>query len=184
MVRWFLASVLCGALISITGLAGAGAQQSDQVRVSVDTQTYPRLQTTVTVLDGSGRPVTGLDSQAFKVSADGKPLPVMGLTTGQDPNVPAAVVLAFDTSGSMNEGDAIGQARQAGKALVGQLGPTDQVAVFTFSDTIQLVRDFTSDPGALIAAIDGITAAGTRELYDAVGGADTPACAELAPRRA
>ena len=69
MVRWFLASILAGALISITGLAGAGAQQPDQVRVSVDTQTYPRLQTTVTVLDGSGRPVTGLDSQAFKVSA-------------------------------------------------------------------------------------------------------------------
>ena len=171
MVRWFLASVLCGALISITGLAGAGAQQSDQVRVSVDTHTYPRLQTTVTVLDGFGRPVTELNSQAFAVSVDGKSLPFQGLRTGQDPNAPAEVVLAFDTSGSMNEGNAIEQARQAAKALVGQLGPTDQVAVFTFSDTTQLVRDFTSDRGALTAAIDGITAAGNTALYDAVGAA-------------
>src|SRR6059036_625339 len=154
MVRWFLASILAGALISITGLAGAGGQQPDQVRITaVDNQAYPRLRTSVTVLDGSGRPVTGLDSQAFKVAADGKPIPVMGLTTGQDPNVPAAVVLAFDTSGSMNEGNAIEQARQAGKALVGQLKQTDQVALLTFSDTVQLVRDFTSDRGALVSAI-------------------------------
>ncbi|TMF08527.1 MAG: VWA domain-containing protein [Chloroflexi bacterium] len=185
MVRWFLASVLFGALISITGGEGAGAQQADQVRVSVDTQTYPRLQTTVTVLDGFGRPVTELNSQAFAVSVDGRPLPIQGLRTGQDPNAPAAVVLAFDTSGSMNEGDAIGQARQAGKALVSQLGPTDQVAVFTFSDSIQLVRDFTSDRGALIAAVDGITAAGNTALYDAVGAAvSTAARAPAQHRRA
>src|SRR5438132_611507 len=120
MVRWLLALILTGALISITGLRGAGAQQLDQVRVSVDTQSYPRLQTTVTVLDSSGRPVTGLDQQAFKVSADDKPLGVTGFTTGQDKNAPGAVTLTFDTSGSMNEGNAIGQAREAGQALVDQ----------------------------------------------------------------
>ena len=77
MVRWFLASILAGALISITGLAGAGGQQPDQVRITaVDNQAYPRLRTSVTVLDESGRPVAGLDSEAFKVAADGKPVPV------------------------------------------------------------------------------------------------------------
>ena len=171
MVRWLLALILTGALISITGLRGAGAQQLDQVRVSVDTQSYPRLQTTVTVLDSSGRPVTGLDQQAFKVSADDKPLGVTGFTTGQDKNAPGAVTLTFDTSGSMNEGNAIGQAREAGKALVAQLGPTDQVAIVTFSDGIRLVRDFTSDHAAIISAIDGISAAGNTALYDGVDAA-------------
>jgi VWFA-related protein len=184
MVRWSLASILAGALISITGLVGAGAQQPDRVRIAVDTQAYPLLRTSVTVLDGSGRPVTGLDSQAFTVAADGKPVPLKGFTTGQDPNVPAAVVLDFDTSGSMNEGNAIEQARQAGNALVGQLGQTDQVAVLTFSDSIQLVRDFTSDRSVLVSAVDGLTAAGNTALYDGVGAAVGTAARAPAQRRA
>ncbi len=184
MVRWFLASILAGALISITGLAAAGAQQPDQVRITaVDNQAYPRLRTSVTVLDESGRPVAGLDSEAFKVAADGKPVRVSGFTTGQDPNVPAAVVLAFDTSGSM-DGTPIEQARQAGKALAGQLGPTDQVAVLTFSNTVQLAQDFTSDRGALVSAIDGIAAAGNTALYDGVGVAVRTAARAPAQRRA
>src|SRR2546427_12259880 len=135
MVRWFLASILAGALISITGLAAAGAQQPDQVRITaVDNQAYPRLRTSVTVLDESGRPVAGLDSEAFKVAADGKPVPVSGFTTGQDPNVPAAVVLAFDTSGSM-DGTPIEQARHAGEARAGQLRPAHTVAVRSVRDT-------------------------------------------------
>ncbi len=184
MVRWFLASILAGALISITGLAGAGGQQPDQVRITaVDNQAYPRLRTSVTVLDESGRPVAGLDSEAFKVAADGKPVRVSGFTTGQDPNVPAAVVLAFDTSGSM-DGTPIEQARQAGKALAGQLGPTDQVAVLTFSNTVQLAQDFTSDRGALVTAIDRIAAAGNTALYDGVGAAVSTAARAPAQRRA
>ncbi|TMB95145.1 MAG: VWA domain-containing protein, partial [Chloroflexi bacterium] len=140
-------------------------------------------QTTVTVLDGSGRPVPDLNSQAFNVTADGKSLAVTAFTTGQDPSVPAAVVLVFDTSGSM-QGTAIEQARQAGKALVGQLGPTDQVAVLTFSNTVQLTRDFTSDHGALISAIDGIQATGDTALYDGVGAAVGTATRAPAQRRA
>jgi len=184
MVRWFLAPILAWALISVTGLAGADAQQPDQVRITaVDTQAYPRMRTFVTVLDGSGRPVAGLDSKAFKVAADGKPVPVMGFTTGLDQNVPAAVVLAFDTSGSM-DGTPIEQARQAGKTLVGQLGPTDQVAVLTFSNTVQLAQDFTTDPGALASAIDGISAAGNTALYDGVGAAVSTAARATGQRRA
>ena len=89
MVRWFLASILGGAVISITGVAVTGAQQPDQVRITaVDVQTYPRLHSSITVLDGSGRPVTGLDSQAFRVSADGKTLTMSMHIPGRSaPNV-------------------------------------------------------------------------------------------------
>ena len=170
MLRWFLASILFGVLISITGLTSVRAQQPDHVRLSVDTQAYPRLQTTVTVVDSSGRPVTGLNQPAFNISADGTPLVTTGFTTGLDQNAPADVVLAFDTSGSM-QGDPIEQAKQAGKGLISQLGPIDQVAVVTFNNGIQLARDFTSDRGAVIAAIDGITAGGNTALYDGVDAA-------------
>jgi hypothetical protein len=77
------------------------------------------------------------------------------------------VVLAFDGSGSM-QGAAIEQAREAGKSLVGQLGPNDTVSVIKFSDTVQVVQAYTNDHAALTAAIDGIQADGNTALYDGV----------------
>ena len=65
-------------------------------------------------------------------------------------------------------GAAIEQAREAGKIFVSELGPNDQAAVMTFSNTVQVVQPFTNDRAALTAAIDGIQAAGNTALYDAV----------------
>ncbi len=173
MKRWLFAPIIAGALTLIlasylTGIIAARAQEQVQVRIdSIDTSAYPRLRASLTVVDGSGRPIVGLAPQAFAAEADGQSLPLMGVTTALDANVPAAVVLTFDTSGSM-QGTAIEQAKAGGKALVNQLGPNDRVAVITFSNAVQVVQGFTSDRGALAAAIDGIVAAGNTALYDGV----------------
>lgn len=144
------------------------AQEQVQVRIeSVDASAYPSVRATVTVADGSGRPVVGLDSQAFAAESGGEALPLMGVRAAIDANIPVGVVLVFDTSGSM-QGPPIEQGRQGGKALVNQLGPNDQVAVVTFSNTVQVVQGFTNDRGALAAAIDGIVATGNTALYDGV----------------
>src|SRR6266540_4674838 len=148
MKRWLFAPIIAGALTLIlasylTGIIAARAQEQVQVRIdSIDTSAYPRLRASVTVVDGSGRPIVGLAPQAFAAEADGQSLPLMGVTTALDANVPAAVVLTFDTSGSM-QGTAIEQAKAGGKALVNQLGPNDRVAVITFSNTVQMVQGFT-----------------------------------------
>ena len=184
MLRWLLAPLLAGALMPLTGFASIDAQESVQVRIdAVDTAAYPRLRAAVTVLDGSGRPIVGLPGGAFSADVDGEPLPVMGVTTALDANVPAAVVLVFDTSGSM-QGAAIEQARQGGKALVNQLGPNDQVAIIAFSNTVQVVQGFTNDRGALAAAIDGIAASGNTALYDGVVAGVNTAAQAGAQRRA
>ena len=94
-------------------------------------------------------------------------MPVVSVASGLDPNVPSAVVLAFDSSGSM-QGAAIEQAREAGKSLVAQLGPNDRVAVIKFGDAVEVVQGFTGDRGALTAAIDSIQANGNTALYDSV----------------
>jgi VWFA-related protein len=168
MVRWLLAPIVAGALIITTGSFDILAQQPVQVRIdSVNTSEYPRLQASVTVLDATGRPITGIPSQAFSADSDGVTLPVIGAVNALDANVPAAVVLAFDTSGSM-QGPAIEQARQAGKALVGELGTNDQVSIVRFADTVQLVQGFTNDRAALTAAIDSLNATGSTALYDGV----------------
>ncbi len=189
MKGWLFAPIIAGALTLIagsylTGIIGAHAQQQVQLRIdSVDASAYPRLSASVTVVDGSGRPIVGLAPQAFAAEADGQSLPLMGVTTALDADVPAAVVLIFDTSGSM-QGAAIEQAKEGGKALVNQLGPNDQVAVITFSNTVQVVQGFTSDRGALAAAIDGIVASGNTALYDGVAAGVNTAAQANAQRRA
>ena len=168
MLRWFLAPLAAGAMLTANGFPHALAQETVQVRIdSINASGFPRVRTTVTVVDSAGRPIGNLPGTAFTAEVDGQELPVVSVASGLIPSVPAAVVLTFDSSGSM-QGAAINQAREAGKSLVGELGPNDQVAVMTFSDSVQVIQPFTNDAGALNAAIDGIQATGNTALYDAV----------------
>jgi Mg-chelatase subunit ChlD len=168
MLRWSLAPILAGALISISGSLAGLAQAPAQLRIdAVDYSAYPLLRAAVTVVDSAGRPVTGLPAEAFSAESGGQAVPVTGVTTAIDANVPAAVVLVFDTSGSM-EGVPIEQARQAGKALVNELGPNDQVSIISFADSVGVVTGFTNDRAALNAAIDSLAAGGNTALYDGV----------------
>jgi VWFA-related protein len=168
MLRWFLAALAAGAILTANGFPPALAQETVQVRIdSIDTTAHPRVRATMTVLDAGGRPIADLPATAFSAEVDGQEVPVTNVVTALDASVPAAVVLTFDGSGSM-QGAAINQAREAGKALVSQLGPNDQVAVVRFAETVQLIQGFTNDRGALTGAIDSIQASGDTALYDGV----------------
>jgi VWFA-related protein len=167
-MRWYLAPLIGVAILSAAGLPTARAQEAVGVQVGVvDDAQYPRLLIPVTVTDSSGRPVGDLPPGAFTADANGAPVTITNVTAGQDASIPASVVLTFDASGSM-QGAAIQQAREAGKALVNSLGPSDQVAVLKFAQTVELVQAFTNDRGAITAAIDGIQAGGNTALYDGV----------------
>lgn len=168
MSRLFLAPLIAGAILASNGLPAAHAQEAVQVRIdAIDTSAYPQLRATVTVIDSGGRPIADVPAGAFSADADGEGVPVLSVASGVDRDVPADVVLTFDSSGSM-QGDAIGQAREAGKALVSELGPNDRVSVIKFGDTVQVVQSFTNDRAALTSAIDGIQAGGNTALYDSV----------------
>ena len=101
MKRWLFAPIIAGALTLIagphlTGVIHTSAQEPVQVRIdSIDTSSYPGLRVAVTVVDGSGRPIVGLPSEAFAAESAGESLPLMGVTTALDANVPAAVVLVW-----------------------------------------------------------------------------------------
>ena len=168
MSRLFLAPLLAGAILASSGLPAAHAQETVQVHIdAIDTSAYPQLRATVTVIDSGGRPIADLPAGAFSADADGEAVPVVSVASGLDADVPADVVLTFDSSGSM-QGAAIEQAREAGKALVSELGPNDRVSVIKFGETVQVVQGFTNDRSALTAAIDGIQADGNTALYDSV----------------
>ena len=172
---------VCALALLVLFIAGAypAAAQSTGLQVtSVSAERWPALEVTATVLDGSGQPVTGLTPDAFAGSIDGVPVPVQALQTTSDPGVGIAVVLTFDVSGSM-QGAPLENARSAGRALVSQLGPTDQAAVIAFSDQPVVVQPFTQDKAVLNGAIDGLIAGGNTSLYAAVQ--DSVRLAEGAP---
>ncbi len=166
-MKTWLVPLLVAALLILTPRAAAG-QQALEVRIdAVDTSAYPTIRATVSVLDSSGRPAVDVPAEAFKGSVGGTPLLTTSLTGSSDEGLGIAVVLMFDLSGSI-QGPALQQAKEAGKTLINELRPNDQVAVAAFSSSVRLVQDFTQDRPALTAAIDGLFAGGNTALYDAV----------------
>ncbi|HEU4759310.1 MAG TPA: VWA domain-containing protein, partial [Dehalococcoidia bacterium] len=161
MSRWLLLAVLLSAAVAGPLARPAGAAEGDlQVRVEgVDASAFPQVRATVTVLDGEGRPIAGLPPEAFRASAAAQVVPVSGVAGATDQGLPIAVVLAFDVSGSM-AGEPLAQAKEAGKLLVDQLGPADQVAVVAFSDDVSVVQPLTGDRDALAGAVDGLFVGG------------------------
>jgi VWFA-related protein len=127
---------------------------------------WPEAEVVTTVLGADGRPVEGLEADAFQVTVDGAPVEVTSVDRAVDGSVGVAVVLAIDVSGSMT-GTPLEQAKAAAQTFLNGLGPNDEVAVITFADTVGEVLPFTTDRAAATAAINGLTTRDGTALYDA-----------------
>lgn len=172
--------VLCWALKpGPASLQGTSEARLDELNDS----DFPVLSASVTVTDAFGRPVAGLQSEQFAADLGGMPLTVTQVQSAADNDVPMGLVLAFDVSGSM-EGPPLQQASEAGRALVDQLLPIDQVAVLSFATGVQVVQPFTADRVLLLQAIDGLRAGGDTALYGAVAESSSLAAGSTLARRA
>ena len=78
------------------------------------------------------------------------------------------VVLLLDTSGSMNENNAIGSAKLAAVSFLDELPVEVPVGVVAFSDSPALVSPLTTDREALRGAIGQLHASGRTSLYDGI----------------
>ena len=135
----------------------------------------------VTVTDREHRFVANLARRDFTILEDGRPQTVAFFAHR---GVPMTVVLAIDTSGSMD--DALGSAQEAAASFVRRLATGDRAAVVGFDTRVRIVQPFTTDAVALEAAVRSTVADGSTALYDAVHlslteleslsypGADTP----------
>ena len=116
-----------------------------------------------TVVDETGRLVTGLDRTAFSIYVNGKPEPI---TSFRREDVPVAIGIIIDNSGSMR--DKREKVNQAVLNLVRASNPQDEIFVVNFGQTPYLDQDFTSDVNLLQAALHQTSARGSTALYDAV----------------
>jgi VWFA-related protein len=116
-----------------------------------------------TVVDETGRLVTGLDRSDFSIYVNGKP---EAITSFRREDVPVALGIVIDNSGSMR--DKREQVSQAVLNLIRASNPEDEVFVVNFGQTPYLDQDFTSDVKLLQAALHQASTRGSTALYDAV----------------
>lgn len=167
-----LRAMLLAALIVLVSPTTIAAQDGTRLTVNtVDVGAFPHVAVLVTVIDANGLPVQGLDATAFTLSEDGRPVDDFTLTELHDSTEPISLVIAIDTSDSMRSGypnTALENTKQAVRAFIGALGPSDLVGLVAFSDEAAEVTPLTADKAAVTQAVDSLEASGGTALYDAI----------------
>ena len=116
-----------------------------------------------TVVDDAGRMVTNLTRNDFQILQNGQP---EAITSFQREDVPVAIGIVIDNSGSMRDKRA--RVNEAVMNLIKASNQQDEVFVVNFGQTPFLDQDFTSDPHLLEAALHQTSSRGSTALYDAV----------------
>lgn len=158
----------------------AQAQEPITLRVDrVDASAFPEVAVHLTVRNAYGVPIPDLTMDQFDVSEDRtlESRPITGLQPGVNQDLPVALLLAIDISGSM-EGQPLLDAQAAAVRLLDHLGAEDKAGVLAFATAVNLdepfpqlepsrEHDFTADRVPLYRLVDGLTAGGYTPLYDA-----------------
>ena len=91
---------------------------------------------------------------------------VQHVETFQEAVAPVAIALVMDTSGSMRR--AMDTAKQAARAFVTALRPTDPLALVRFSDKVVFEHELSDRRQTTLDAIDRLEANGGTALFDAL----------------
>jgi hypothetical protein len=158
-----LSFVLGGAALSAQAPAQPPPPQQEQAfkfRTGVEL-----INVNATVTDQSGRFVSGLTKDDFRVFEDEQAQTVTHFSAER---VPVSLGVVLDTSGSM-DGEKMSAAKQAlERFLVQLLDPEDEVFLYRFDDAPELVEGWTRDKRRISDALGRIRPRGGTALYDAV----------------
>jgi Ca-activated chloride channel family protein len=143
-------------LIASLGAATLVAQQ--RIRSGVEL-----VSLNVTVTDGAGKYVTGLEQSDFQVFEDGAQQKVSFFSPTQQP---ISLAILLDTSASMEE--RMGIAQEAAIGFTRQLHKDDEAEVIDFDSQVRVLSPFTHDGASLEKAIRTTSANGSTSLYNAV----------------
>jgi Ca-activated chloride channel family protein len=152
MTRRFTLAVLMAALGATTLIA------QQRIRSGVEL-----VSLNVTVTDGTGKYVIGLDQSDFQVFEDGAQQKVSFFSPTQQP---ISLAILLDTSASMEE--RMGIAQEAAIGFTRQLHKDDEAEVIDFDSQVRVLSPFTHDGASLEKAIRTTTANGSTSLYNAV----------------
>lgn len=121
----------------------------------------------VSVTDGRGELVRGLESRQFTVLDEGRVQPVAHFS---DADTPVSVALVVDDSGSMRA--KLGEVFAAALAFARASHPDDELFVVEFNDTVRDALDGrrveAADVPALEAALRSLRPSGQTALYEAL----------------
>ena len=142
--------------------------EGDVVRVDTQLVSVPAV-----VTDASGRPLSGLKPENFRLVEDGQPQTITNFGTTQ---TPFEIALLLDTSGSTR--DDVALIRSAANSFIEALRPGDRVGIISFNTartvnepiaTVEVLAPLTGDRGELRQAIENLGASNGTPYYDALG---------------
>jgi VWFA-related protein len=143
---------------SINDQTAPVAEDDEVIKVNTTLVTIP-----VSVFDQSGRFISGLGKDDFKIFEDGQSQQIEVFATTEQP---FTLVLLLDVSRSTQF--QIEEIQDAAIAFVDQLRPQDKMMVVAFDDDIQILSEATADRRQLRNAIRQTRYGGGTKLYDAV----------------
>lgn len=141
--------------------------EGDVVRVDTQLVSVPAV-----VTDGSGRPLSGLRPENFRIVEDGQPQTIANFGTTE---TPFEIALLLDTSGSTR--DDVALIRAAANSFIAALRPGDRVGVVAFNTArtvdkpiaaVEVLTPLTGDREALKRAIENLGASQGTPYYDAL----------------
>ncbi|MGH9329564.1 MAG: VWA domain-containing protein [Vicinamibacterales bacterium] len=156
-----LAIVACVLLLA-AGRPFGQQQEGDRFRFRTGVEL---INVTATVSDRNGRFVAGLRKEDFVVFEDNSQQSISHFNSER---VPVSLGIVLDTSGSM-EGEKFAAARRAlDRFLFDLLDRDDEVFLYTFDATPELVEGWTTDRQRIVRALGRVDPGGGTALYDAV----------------
>ena len=117
----------------------------------------------VTVRDTSGRLVTGLKREDFRIFEDGREQPLTDLALRQSP---VDVILMIDASSSVAGN--LEDFRRAVEEFAERLAPEDRISLVKFDDRVELLQDWTQSRLQLRRSLRRIRPGVFTRFYDAL----------------
>jgi Ca-activated chloride channel homolog len=141
--------------------------EGDVVRVDTQLVSVPAV-----VTDASGRPLSGLKAENFRLIEDGQAQTIANFGTTE---TPFEIALLLDTSGSTR--DDVALIRSAANSFIEALRPGDRVGILAFNmsrtinepiATVDVLSPLTGDRSELRRAIENLGASNGTPYYDAL----------------
>ena len=152
--------LLSAAALAFVIVGGVSAQSVPSIRVDVKL-----VNVFVNVTDTDGTPVGGLTRDDFTLTEDGHPQKIAVFE--RQSGMPLSIVLAIDTSGSVNKDLAV-EKRAAHSFVHSMLRPVDRLDLIDFSSDVREVVPFTNKLSRIDYGIENLLPGPATALYAAV----------------